>query len=199
MAVVTDVDIVNMALDNIGTRSKIEAIDESSAESAQAGRWYEPSRQLLLSLYDWNFAHRRKSLATHPDAAPIGWCFRYAMPADDITVRKFEPVAGLEDLHEPFKIEMSIDGTEKTLLFNREEAVLEYTDNVTDPTLFSIGFIDTFAALLGWRMVPKLAPLPAIADRERTRFFQTFALHTAVNANEGKQDDPAEAPWIAAR
>ena len=79
------IDIANMALAEIGTRSSITAFDDGSVEGYQAGLWYDQLRQMLLRTAPWGFSRGQLVLTQLgdlvPDAtAPYPYLFKYAYP-----------------------------------------------------------------------------------------------------------------------
>jgi hypothetical protein len=101
------VDITNRALQAIGTRSTIAAMDEGSNESNNASLCYATTRQELIRSAPWNFATATATLALLKSAPgtletplwpasgvwstaypPPGWSYEYAYPADCLRARK---------------------------------------------------------------------------------------------------------------
>ena len=86
------IDIANMALAEIGTRSSITAFDDGSVEGYQAGLWYDQLRQMLLRTAPWGFSRGQLVLTQLgdlvPDAtAPYPYLFKYAYPPDCLKFR----------------------------------------------------------------------------------------------------------------
>lgn len=98
---VTQVDLCNMALDEVGTRSTITALNDGSPEARACSRHYDSILDQLLRSAQWSFARRFVSLTllksapgtpTNPSGTwpnpwtntvpPPPWLYQYAMPGD---------------------------------------------------------------------------------------------------------------------
>src|SRR3546814_8520623 len=104
------VQICNMALSHIGSKSTIESVDEPSAAAQQCRLWYEMARRQALGAYNWTFARKRLALAIHNDDPPEGlWNFRYQYPADCLKAREIENPGGPDMDAIKYEIETSLD------------------------------------------------------------------------------------------
>ena len=129
MAVLSKVDIGNLALSNVGEQSVIESFEEETTPARQVALWYDRMRRQALEYHNWSFARKRQMLASHPDPIPLNerWHFRYVYPADCLKFREIENPLGPDADAIPFTIESSDNGLEKTILTNVEEATGIYT------------------------------------------------------------------------
>jgi hypothetical protein len=100
------VDITNRALQAIGTRSTVSAMNEGSNEANNASLCYVATRQELIRAAPWNFCTATATLALlksvpgtpeNPTALngvwsaawpPPGWAYEYAYPGDCLRARK---------------------------------------------------------------------------------------------------------------
>jgi hypothetical protein len=106
--VTSPVDITNRALQAIGTRSSIAALNEGSNEANNASLSYVPTRQQLIRAAPWRFATTTAQLSllkaapgtlesplpatTWSNAYPApGWSYQYAYPQDCERARKVVP------------------------------------------------------------------------------------------------------------
>lgn len=197
---VSDTLIANLALDNIGSNSAIASLGENSPEAKACKLWYDMSRQHTLEAFDWSFARRRLALATHPDAAPYQrWSFRYQYPANCLKARKIENPLGPDADAIPYEIELSDDGSAKTILSNLDEAVLIYTSDITQTSLFSMFFVDTLASLLASRIAIKLTGKRTLKGDMIQQYNTLLRMAPAYDANEAVAKRPREAEHIRAR
>lgn len=84
---VTDSQIVNMALDLVGSSydAAVTAVDgtDTSRWGQWAGRWYQQSRNAELRLNEWKFAVKRAPLGPVTTVQNItGYWYAYAIPTD---------------------------------------------------------------------------------------------------------------------
>ena len=118
MAVFTNrTQIANLALSHVGANNTVDAFSERSVEAAQMRVWYDFSRKIALSAFDWNFCRKRIELAAHSEAPPLSvWGFRYQYPADCLVARKIEYAWAPPANAVPFTVETESTGQEKTIL-----------------------------------------------------------------------------------
>ncbi len=194
MAIVSPTRIGNMALSHIGVSSVIESLTENVPEANQINLWYGFSREQALEILDWTFARRRQTLALHSDDAPEDvWTFRYQYPADAIKIRSLVNPAGKLADASPFEIEMSDDGTEKTILTNIEDAVAVYTFNTQATTLFSPLFIEALSYLLAHHISFPLTGSPEIKKEMLQTYIALVRVAQTYNALEVQADPPRDA------
>ncbi len=200
MSVVSDTLIANMALDNVGAKSVIASLNENSPEAKACKLWYDMSRKQALEAYDWSFARRRLTLASHSDAAPeLRWNFRYQYPADCLKARMIENPLGHEADAIPFEIELSDDASVKTIVTNEDDAVLIYTGDISQTSLFSMFFVDTLASLLAARIAIKLTGKRTLKGDMIQQYNALLRMAPAHDANEAVGKKPREAEHIRAR
>lgn len=198
VATISPTAIANMALSHIG-KGTIEDIDlEQSAEAKACSLWYGFSHQQALRAHDWSFARKRIALATHNDAAPDDWAYRYQYPADCLALRHLINPLGRTAAAIPFKVEISDDGT-KSILTDLEQASALYTFNQQTTSLFSPFFTEMFSFLLAHHIAFGLTGKRDLRSDMFTIYRSMKEQAPAYDANEGIQDDPREAPWIEAR
>jgi hypothetical protein len=84
-------DVAREALAQIGTRSKIEALDDGSPEATYINLLYAPLRDFLLAQGDYDF-----SLVNEPATAVAGatlpWYFAYSYPVEAVRIRQLTPI-----------------------------------------------------------------------------------------------------------
>ena len=208
MAFISDTGIVNMALSHVGSRSTVENFrTEKSEEAVQARIWYDYARQLILEVYDWSFARKRRGLALHGDVIsetstdPMAgvWGYRYQYPDDCIKARKIQNPNAPPDDATPFEVETSLDGEEKTILTNLEDAVLVYTFDQTGTELFSSMFVLAFSHLLASLMAWSLTGKRKVGLDQFSLYQGVIVSAMAADANEAVESPPRDADWIRAR
>lgn len=202
-------EIVNTALMYLRARYDLTdlTVSASSPNEVRAGSLiYDRCRKQALSAYDWNFARQRALLVAHADAPPAGiWTFRYALPANFLKAREIENVAGPNANPIPFDIELSLDGTEKTLVTDYGDgtpanaARLICTYDLTDTTLFNPHFDDTLSYLIAWKIAYAVTGKPAIEEKMRAEYQGMLAQAAAIDGNEAARRPPREAEAVTGR
>lgn len=207
------VQICNMALAHVGTRSKIESLTEGSTESDICNLWYDHALLEALESYDWNFARKRASLAAHSEDPPDGvWGFRYQYPTDCVVARHIEnptiinqsivrgvPAALIEPDAIPYVIEMDETGEQKTILTDLDDAILVYTFHQTNTNLFTRVFITALSFLLAHHIAFSLTGKMNLEQRLAQQFRLMIQNAAANNHNENVARAPRESEFIRAR
>ncbi|HVJ40145.1 MAG TPA: hypothetical protein VM639_01560 [Dongiaceae bacterium] len=87
------IQIANLSLSRIGTRSSIADLAEDSPEARGFNTIYEQARDETLDAVDWGFARARRYLADLGKPPP-DWQYRYAYPSDCLKIRGlYQPLA----------------------------------------------------------------------------------------------------------
>lgn len=221
----TDVDICNLALAHLGDIATAASISApTTPQEKYCAKFYPLARDLTLETHPWAFSTMRAALVTSSTAPPLTWQYCYDAPANVINyiavldpnavddyaamMQFFYPgplVAPVSNLGaytpQPFTIEQ--DGAGKVLLYtNQQNAVLRYTQQVTDPSKFS----NTFIRTVSYRLAGMLAGVLVKGDEGRkvAAQMEQMADKTQQEA-EGSDANSREikpvpgAPWIVNR
>lgn len=194
----SEVDICNLALSHIGTKSTISALNEQSNEARQCNIHYALARDFVLRVHPWGFAEKILALALLSDPPP-SWLYRYQYPTDCVTGIELVPADKTIEDPIPYKIGVSDDLNSKTILTDREGAYYRYTARVTNATLFDNAFIQA----LSWYLASQLA-LPLTGDRViRDEAVRGYLLMSGqaqtADLNENEPDPEREASWTEGR
>lgn len=178
----------------------IASFDEVSVNANHVRTFYDIARQATLENYDWSFCRKRRSLALLAEDPPDTWTYRYEYPPNCITPR-YIAYPGVRRPIEPIPFDMELDdaGTSRTILTDQQSAVLVYTLDVENPSLFSAGFVDA----LSWRLAAYLAvPCAGRPDDEKRcmGWWQGLTSVAETNdANAGQADKEPDGEFITAR
>lgn len=193
----------------------IVSLTDPSVEARTCNLWYDTARQECLELYDWSFCRSRLPLAIHADPPPLEWAYRYKQPSGMLAFRGFwnplanSTVGGLTSAFGPggdtlyasegmwngyygdlsnavaYLLELSLDGSETTILTNLASAIGVFTRDQSIVQTFSPQFIN----LLSWTLASKIAypitgkmPIQEWCEKAAGRAFQ---MATGSDANQG--------------
>lgn len=131
---VSEVSICNLALTMLST-SRINSLTEDSENARKCNAVYTYLRDGLLTEHDWNFARAERELSSTTDDPELSdnWTEVHQVPADCLRIIRAEndyPFARFGD----------------KVYSNTDSLKIEYVKKVTDPTLFSSGFVNALAA-----------------------------------------------------
>lgn len=137
--------IANLALTHIRSQGTVENIEtEVTPEALNTNLWYDEARLQALQDFDFGFARKRLTLATHAVDPPAEWAFRFQYPADCVQPRYVENPSGRGKAPILFDIELATDSQSKdtmSILTNQEDAVLVFTKDVITTTFFTPYFV----------------------------------------------------------
>lgn len=218
------VQIANMALDVIGTRSSIQSLSEGSNESNAISRHIDNAVDAVLRACHWNFARKQVPLtllqdATQAQPVPTPWLYEYAYPSDCVLMRQLMPMiqvqpvqpvttpgspAGVSAYGPPVRFLMGTDldfsgNPIEVLLTNQPQAIGVYTFRNLNTAMWDALFVQAFAAYLGARVCMTLT-----GDKTTMRMALAEAQQYAVdaqrmNGNEGLTVIDHMPDWVRVR
>lgn len=218
---ITNTDIVNRALQLIGTRTNItvgELAANSTNEAIQANLAFTAIRDWCLGAANWNFARRTAKINILKQIAPPPtvpwsstsvsppWLYEYALPADTLKVQYLTNSAvntGLTSfVGEPKRFVVAVDVVaaveQRVILTNEASAVIIYTAQITDPTEWPWFFERFMVSALAWTLNATLD-----GDREFTKYLDEvmmrfFSIAVDANNTEGLSFNDTTPEWIQA-
>lgn len=177
------VDIVNNSLIRLGSEIRIGTLYDGSKAAKIALDAYGQTRDEEIRNGNWEFARGDVMLTLLKSAPadytgvtwstaypPLPWKFEYAYPSDCLKVRSLRKTPSYIPDYDPEPIPFSTPndpavGSEpdiapaKVIVCNISPAYCTYARQVTDPTLWDVGFVENMIAALARRFAPCLADL----------------------------------------
>jgi hypothetical protein len=192
--------ICNLALTHIGNDTITDINDTADSNARICKLFYEPTRDLVLREYPWNFAKRVKLGVAIAGVTVPGWTYFYAIPSECLFIRAIYNTATY-GAASPDKYEKMLNPDTNTLLIatNTENAYIEYTAAVTDPNLFEPAFVKALAYRLAAEIAEKLTGKGAIVNRLFALYKEQISTSATLNANEGHPDQPLTNSYADAR
>lgn len=219
----TPIDICNLALAAIGTRSKIADLNEGSTEADACATQYDAALEAVLQAAHWNFARKQLSLTllknatkSPPDAVPQPWMYEYAYPSDCVQGRYIMPDMSTQPATVPgaasaplwvgpnvkFLVSSDVDSRgnpNKVILTNQPSAILVYTTRIRNVALFDGQFVLALANYLGARICLQLTG-------DKQKMHDAFQLASGIsrdaqasNGNEGITILDTTPDWVRVR
>lgn len=196
---VSKAQICNLALSHIGqTTTTIANLDtDTNIAAVQCRLNYDVARRFVLADAPWRFARRRVAGADI-GSPPTLWLYRYEFPVDCISIQEIERTTDAESPI-PYDVELTGDGSARSVVTNKADAVLVYTRDTDSLALFSPGFVNAFS----WYLASQIAyPITTKLDTEQRALRMYEGVITTAKAREaaGVQARPEpDAPWVRAR
>ena len=167
-------DVVNLALIRMGYPMRVGSLYEGSKHAKHALDVYASTRDEMLRSTEPLFSEGNIALTLLKSAPPTGyvppntwnpatnppypWLYEYVYPIDCLKVRAIKQtnVFPINFAPKPYTYGIQNDNflapPAKVLLCNIPNAIMVYTRQVTDPTLWEADFVDALAAALGRRL-----------------------------------------------
>lgn len=203
MAISSEVNVYNLALNAVGARDNISSPSESSREAEVCGLWYSPVRDLILAAAPWPEALEIGYLAQLKEADEDGdgvWAaddprpgyqYAYAAPADMIHPRYMTDFSRF--------LMTAYSSNRKAFHSNTAQAALAYTKRLESIAVWSPQLQMAVVYGLAAHICMPLTGKPARAKRlaEQANEILTVARETAANFSDEVHDSIPD--WISAR
>jgi len=201
----TEVQIANLALLAVGTRSTITGLAEASREAEVCNLFYAQTRDQLLKAAPWSFSKsyarlavtkERNESATWVDGDPEpGFHWAYALPTDFLYPRYLHDFSSFT----LGAITVGAALNVKVIMSNLEAAVLTYTKSVTDTAKWDQDFTQAMIDALSGRIA-----MPINGKASRGKLALESANNAILNArlaaaNEESVGFESMPDWLTAR
>lgn len=184
----SQLEIVNLALGHLKQR-KISSMTEVSVQAQAVNRCYETARRETLRGHDWSFATCVKTLALLANYTPTSnWLYAYQYPANAVAVwHVYDDTTVNKTAGDDFRELYDDVNNQKVLVCNIADAIVEYTFDLSDTTLFDSTFVTAFAYRLAADMAPGLTGDDAIADNMMKKALVAISEAERYSAYENTQ------------
>jgi len=209
---VSEVEICNLALQEIGDESII-SLSDNSVSAQQCNLRYNSARRSALESHTWNFAMRRASLALTDKEDPFGdFNSIFTLPSDCIRVvktdREDEITFGTDPLFNGFKTvgftntyagrdRYRIEG--RNFFYDDDTALILFISDVTDTTQFSPLFVDALALYLAHKIAYKLTGSRTLEADLLQRYERTLREAKLRDAQEGTIERSETSRFLSVR
>lgn len=146
----TQLETVNQALAEIGSRSQLTALDTTTPEGRYALLLYAPLRDFLLREGDYDFALKSPTI-TAIGSASTPWVYAYTLPSDCIRIRQLIPQ--VYDPLNPLPVEWNLDNG--VIVTKMAVSIIVYTYAATETswdTMFHEAFVRMLASSLSFAL-----------------------------------------------
>lgn len=192
------VGICNLALAHIGQKP-ISDLNEASENARKCKLVYELMRDALLRDHQWNFARAIKKMTELEEVIP-GWSYLYAQPQKCLFVRRVFNSANIVTPRPlEFDVVLSPVSEVKAISTNTEAAWIEYTYQVTDPSLFDPLFTEALSYKIAAAIAKPLTGDIQLASSLLQMFSTIVDKANLQNAKEGSKKKSNYSSLIEAR
>lgn len=193
---ISETIIGNLALSHLGSAARIASLTEDSTEARHINLQYAICRDSLLCEFDWSFATKTEALALLAEEPNDLWLYAYAKPADCLRALRIVPTTTSQT---PYPYRLMQYGTQAAVYTNVEDAHLEYVQAITDPTLFSKKFVETFALKLAVAVALPITTDKWIRDRVFDEYRRSLAQARTMDGNQGETQEVLTSEFERAR
>lgn len=196
------VAIVNMGLSHIGIAKEISNFDtEQSQEAFCARRYYDVALEKVLRDFNWPFATVIATLSLIETDPNDEWGYSYIYPVDCLKLRRILSGIRNEDKSTQVPLKLGKASTGRIIWTDKEDAQMEYTGTVTDPSLYPPDFTVAFSQYLAYLMAPRLTGGDPFNLREKAykAYLVEISVAKASSSNEEKREEPPDSEFITIR
>lgn len=184
-----------MALGHLGHGKEVTSVTDSSEEAAACRRFYDNALEEVLRAFPWPFATKIEALGLIEEDPNDEWAYSYQVPSDCLAMRRI--LSGVRqdtrDTRVPYR---HVYGTTGGLIYtDTEDAELEYTARVTDPSRFAPDFAQALAAKLAVYIAPRVATDDPTKRQEAAQIYNALiadARSTALNEEQADVESDSE-------
>lgn len=162
----TQLQIINLALSHLGQNpiTQTELTADTSPSAIAANDYWEPCQDEVLGEAAWSFATVTQSLSAIETLEDVEWSYMYDYPTLAVSSiwNVFNEGTPTTKGKQEFEVKYVPSESNKVIFSNLEDAIAEYTYQVTDPLIWSHKFCMAMSYLLAARMA---VPLAADTDK----------------------------------
>lgn len=184
-----------MALAHIGIGKDISNLETESSEEARAcRRFYDTARDATLRDFPWPFATKIIAISlieTFTGTSNKEYTYSYRYPSDCLDVRRIKSTIRNDTRQSRVPLKILKDDAARIIYTDTEDAELEYTVRVTDPSFYPPDFQIAFSYRLAAYIAPRLAkgdPFK-LGDAAMQKYDMEISRAKAASANEEQPDE----------
>lgn len=168
----SDTEICNNALILIG-QVLITSMTEDSKAARTCNFYYNIARKAVLRSHPWNFAIKRKKLASLPDAPVFDFTYAFQLPSDALRI------LNTNDKNDTWRIEG------QTLVSYSSSVEVLYIADITQTGLFDDMFDEALAARIALAIAMPLADSRTIRSDMKELYKERMTEARSADGQEG--------------
>lgn len=184
-------EIANMAIKHLGHAKPIQSLDTDKSAAGHACRtFYNMVVRLVLRDFKWPFAQKILTMQLTQDEPGEHWEYAYQYPVNCARFGKIQSDVRVDSRYTKIPYQIARGTSGKIILTEKEDAICEYTEFMTNPAYWD----DDFAMALSWRLAFYIAPSitggdPYKLQNEAMKMYQYELGVAKENALEEQMDD----------
>ena len=190
---ISEVDICNMGLLEVGAKPKIASLTEDSDNARLCNQFYAPVRDAVLRGHLWNCAIHRATVTALADAPDSDYDHQYQLPTNPYCLRLLQ--VGDSD-HQPTI--WRVEG--RKFLTNEDSPPIVYIKRITDTNEFDALLVDAISIRLAIKFATPLTNSRKMAADLLEEYERiTLPLARTIDAQETSGDAFITEDWQTAR
>lgn len=190
---ISEVDIANMGLLEVGAKPKIASLIEDSDNARLANQFFWPVVDAVLRGHIWNCAIHRKTITPLADAPDFDYDYQYQWPTNPYCLRLLR-VGILDDQPTNWKPEG------RKFLYTESSAPIVYIKRIIDTNEFDPLLVDAIALRLGIKFAMPLTNKRDMVDSLIKQYeIITLPLARTIDGQESSTQTFITEDWIRSR
>jgi len=190
---ISEVDICNMGLLEIGAKPKINHLTDDSDNARLCSQFYEPVRDAVLRGHIWNCAIHRKTVTPIADTPDSDFGYQYQLPANPYCLRLLQ-VGTSEDQPIIWRVEG------RRFLCDESSTPIVYIKRITDTNEFDPLLVDAIALRLAIKFAMPLTGKRDMVDSLIKQYeIITLPLARTIDGQESSTQTFITEDWITSR
>ena len=190
---ISEVDICNMGLLEVGAKPKIASLVEDSDNARLCNQFFWPVVDAVLRGHIWNCAIHRKTITPLADAPDFDFDYQYQLPANPYCLRVLQV-----GLSEDQPIIWRVEG--RRLLTDESSAPIAYIKRITNTNEFDPLLVDAISIRLAIKFATSLTNSRTMATDLIKQYENiTLPLARTIDGQESSTQTFITEDWITAR
>lgn len=207
----SEVQICNEALQNIGADDYITSLLENTPNAIECNLRYNTARKALLRMHNWNFAIKRAALNKEVSTPAFNFGNQFTLPSDYLKVvmtgleeryssSYAKPISGTFEISNvPNRIgpdNYKIEG--RKLITDAASVEIVYIADITDTAQFDATFTQLLARYLGALISYKVVGSKSEREDQMSIFKQELDEYQSIDSQEGIIDSIMASEYLSA-
>lgn len=192
----TQVDIMNMALQQLGAK-RIQAASQNTPEAASVAAAWQRSVDTILRAHPWGFAQVWATLAPAASAPPFGFACAYRLPAECLYLIDVRPLPDLKTAPAPRFV------VERYVYTDARPCYARMVARQADTSYWPLDFCQALGMLLAASIAPSIVRDEGQKVRNLLELYEVWLDKArTADAAESMAQEPAPetaSPYLSAR
>jgi len=177
------VGICNQAITLVGG-NRITGLDDGSDEADSCLDIYDDLRDLVLEGADWTFATKRYTLL--PEAGTPAWGYTYQFTKLAEMIRVINVSESPDNLNGESDLDWRLE--ENLILCDEAKIYVKAIKQITDPSRFSAGYVQSFVLLLASYLSIPIAGSRSLQESFKIQYDNSLPITHSNDGRQGKSD-----------